>query len=193
MAAFCPPHLRLRLLPAQHMGAALGWLIVLHVLLAGWLMYAYGCHRGLAPRPALVAAAGYMFGGRWLMHLLGGGHYILVGLAWLPLVLIGWEKAIRRRGLLWGLLAGVAFALLTLSTQPQWTFYAGIFAALWSFGVVLEEREQRRAAFLRWAGYGALILVMTVGLAAIQLLPTLEAAGQSSRSGGVATAGIREG
>lgn len=193
VAMFYPPHLLLLLLPEEAVGPAVSWLVVLHVLLAGWLMYAYACHRGLSGLPAFVAAVGFMFGGRWLMHLLGGGHYILIGLAWLPLVLIGWEKAIQRRGPLWGLLAGVAFALLTLSTQPQWTFYAGIFAALWSFGAVLEEREQRRAAFLRWASYGSLIVVMTVGLAAIQLLPTLEAAGQSSRSGGVGTEGILDG
>src|SRR5260370_32781254 len=87
VAAFYPPHLPLYLLPEQHLGAALSWLIVLHVLLAGWLMYAYGCHRGLTPLPGVVAAAGYMFGGRWLMHLLGGGHYLLLRLASLALLL----------------------------------------------------------------------------------------------------------
>jgi len=192
VAMFYPPHLLLLLLPEEAVGPALSWLVVLHVLLAGWLMYAYAVHRGVTGAPAVVAAMGFMFGGRWLMHLLGGGHYILIGLAWLPLVLLGWEKAVQQRRLFWGLVAGIGFALMTLSTQPQWTFYSGIFAALWTFAVVLESPE-RRSTLLRWMGYGALIVAMTVGLTAIQLLPTMEAAGQSSRAGGVGFEGILEG
>ena len=192
VAVFYPLHLPLFLLPARHIGAALSWLIVLHVLIAGWSMMAYACHRGLTPLPAFVAAAGYMFGGRWLMHLLGGGHTILIGLAWLPLVLLCLENAIRCRGLLWGLGASVAYALVTLGTQPQWTFYAGLFAALWTLGVALEEAD-RRNALLRWLGFGAATVVLAASLAAVQLLPTLEAAGQSSRAAGVRGEGILEG
>jgi hypothetical protein len=185
VAMFYPPHLALLLLPEEAIGAALSWLVVLHVLLAGWLMYAYACHRGLPPVPAFIAGVGFMLGGRWLMHLLGGGHYILIGLAWLPLVLLAWEKAIAGKGWVWGVLAGVAYALLTLSTQPQWTFYSGLFGGVWTFGVVLDQAENRRRAVLRWLGFGVMLVAITVGLTAIQLLPTLEAAGQSSRSGGV--------
>src|SRR5579871_3393348 len=49
VAAFYPLHLPLYLLPEESIGAALSWLIVLHVLLAGWTMYAYCCHRGQPP------------------------------------------------------------------------------------------------------------------------------------------------
>jgi len=192
VAIFYPPHLLLLVLPEEAVGPALSWLVVLHVLLASWLMYAYAVHRGLSGATAIIAAMGFMFGGRWLMHMLGGGHYILIGLAWLPLVLLGWEKAVQQRRVFWGLVAGIAFALLTLSTQPQWTFYSGLFAALWTFAVVLESHE-RRSLLLRWIGCGVLIVVMTIGLTAIQLLPTLEAATQSSRAGGVGFEGILEG
>ncbi len=187
-ALFYPPHLALLLVPEEDVGTMLSWFVFLHVLLAGWLMYAYACHRGLHTLAALTAAVGFMFGGRWLMHLLDAGHYILIGLAWLPLVLLAWERVIEGKGWLWGLVAGSAYALLTLSTQPQWTFYSGIFAGLWTLGAAREHKQLGR-----WAGCGVLIVGMTVGLAAIQLLPTLEAAGQSSRASGVGAEGILAG
>ena len=40
----------------------------------------------LAPLPAWVVGAGYMLSGKALLHLLGGGQSILIGLAWLPLL-----------------------------------------------------------------------------------------------------------
>src|SRR5262249_57426023 len=85
---FYPPHLLLLLCPEEWVGPAVSWLVVLHVLLAGLLMFAYARHRGLSEPGALVAAVGFMFAGRGMMHLLGGGHYITIGLAWLPLVLL---------------------------------------------------------------------------------------------------------
>jgi hypothetical protein len=204
VALFYPPHLALLLLPESWVGPALSWLVVLHVLLAGLTMLAYARHRGLLPLPALVAAAGYMFAPKWLMHLLGGGHYITIGLAWLPLVLLCLERAIRRGSVSWGVGAGGAYALLILSTQPQWTFYAGLFVALWTLGTALEEagcfdvngaRDRRRmvVALGRWVGFGALTAVLAALLTAVQLLPTLEAAGQSSRAAGVASLGILDG
>src|SRR5215470_5323801 len=99
VAMFYPPHVALLLLPEEAVGAALSWLVVLHVLLAGWLMYAYARHRNLAPPAALVAAVGFMFAGKWMLHLLAAGHYITVGLAWLPLVLLCLENAARKGSL----------------------------------------------------------------------------------------------
>jgi hypothetical protein len=136
-----------------------------------------------------------MFAGKWLLHLLGGGHTIVIGLAWLPLVLLFLEGAVRRGSLLWSTGAGVVFALLILGTQPQWTFYSGIFLVLWTFGPVLEEAgwfdgsfswQRLRIPMLRWVLCGAWTAALAIALAAVQLLPTLEAAAQSSRAVGVA-------
>jgi hypothetical protein len=196
VAMFYPQHLVLLLLPEEWIGPAVSWLVVLHVLLAGLLMFAYARHRGLSPLGGIVAAAGFMFAGRWMMHLLGGGHYITIGLAWLPLVLLCLERAIQRGSAAWAVAAGMTFALLTLATQPQWTFYAGLFVAAWTFGTILENSDSQggmRRGLLRWAGCGALTVVLALALTAIQLLPTLEAAGQSSRASGVGTEAILDG
>jgi hypothetical protein len=197
---FYPPHLVFFVLPEAWVGVALSWLVVAHVLLAGLGMYAYARDQGLGTAGALVAACGFMFAGKWLLHLLGGGHYVTVGLAWLPLVLLFLERAVRRGGLGNATAAGVLFGLLALGTQPQWTFYAGILLALWTLGTALEcagvwgsalrpmdsvLSTIRSPSFLRWLGYGALTALLGAALAAVQFLPTLEAAGLSTRSAGV--------
>src|SRR5262249_27746109 len=111
-----------------------------------WWRYAYARTQNLGEVGALVAGFGYMFAGKWLLHLLAAGHYFLVPLAWLPLVLLGQEQAILRAGrgewpaaLLRAVWAGVAFGVFILGAHPQLTFYAGVFVALWTLGPALEQ------------------------------------------------------
>ncbi len=213
VAAFYPLHWPLYALPQEWVGPALSWLIVVHVIAAGWCMYAYARTQGLGCVGALVAGCGYMFAGKWMLHLLGAGHYITIGLAWLPLVLLWLEQAIRgptsdkpvERAWVYSLLratgAGIAYALLILGTHPQWTFYAGLFVGLWTLAPALERagyldgsgtRSRRRtlASLGRWLGWGAWTVVVALGSSAVQLLPTLEATAQSMRGAGVGSGSI---
>src|SRR5262249_56157957 len=125
--------------------------------------------------------------------VVGGGDCVGRGLGWVAVVVVCLEKAIRDASVVWATGAGAAYGLLALGTQPQWTFYAGLFLALWTLGTALKEagyldgvgpRSTKRTAFLllRWAGLGAWTAVLGAALAAVQFLPTLEAAGQSMRS-----------
>jgi hypothetical protein len=193
---FYPPHWPLLLLTEEQVGGALTWLVVLHVIVAGWGMFAYARFRGLGPLGSLVAAAGFMFAGKWLLHLLSGGHYFMAPLAWLPLILLGLEAAIVRRSLAWATFGGAMLALPLLGGHPQVTFYSGVFVALWTLGAAMESagilggpgpRSRRRMgiALARWAGYGAWAVAVAVALSAVQLLPALEATGEATRGGGV--------
>ncbi len=184
LAAFYPPHWLLYALAPEHLGAALSWLVAAHVLVAGLSAYAYARWRGLGRPAALVTAAGFMFAGRWMLHLLAAGHYVVVGLAWLPLVLLALERAVGQGSAAWAAAAGAAYSLVVLGTHPQYTFYAGLLVALWSLGAALGRNDRRRAVAV-WAGCGALAVSVAAGLAAVQLLPTAEAAQLSSRASGV--------
>jgi hypothetical protein len=192
VAMFYPPHWPLLLLPEKYAGVGLSWLIVLHVMVAGWGTYACARGQGLGVPASLVAACGFMFAGKWMLHLLAAGHYITVGLAWLPWVLLLLEGALRQRSFLRATAAGVVFGLLVLGTHPQWAFYAGLFLGLWTLGTALDQGS-RLASLARWAGYGAWAAALALALAGVQLVPTLEAASLSTRASGVASDEILEG
>jgi hypothetical protein len=203
VAAFYPPHALLYLLSEERVGAAMSWLVVAHVILAGWLMFGYARYRGLRPAGALVAGIGYMFAGKWLLHVLAGGHYIMIPLAWLPLVLLLLEQAVARRSLLRATWAGAVYALIVLGTHPQMTLYAGVFVALWTFGATLawseSQADEERGVpgrtgtwrpVLWWLGLGVWTVVVAAALSAVQLLPALEAAPEASRAVGVSARDI---
>ena len=187
LAAFYPLHAPLLWLPEESVGTAMSWLVLLHVLIAGFSAYAYGRHRGLGAVGSLTAAAGFMFAGKWLLHVLAGGHYIMIPLAWLPLVLLFFERSVSRRSFSEAVYAGALFALIVLGTHPQITLYAGLLAASWSFCVLRDTCPDVsiRTWIARWLLYGVLAAATAVILSAVQLLPSIEAAGESSRGIGV--------
>jgi hypothetical protein len=200
------------------MGPALSWLIVLHVIIAGWCTLTYARSQGMGEWGALVAAIGYMFAGKWLLHLLAFGHYNMVPLAWLPLVPLWLEKGLRawtdaqtedtgpsarKTGLATSLVyatwAGAAFALLILAAYPYMTLYAGLFVAAWTLGVTLEQVgylggpaprswQRTRSGLGRWAALGAWTVAVAAALGAVQFLPGLDMARGSSRAAGVFSA-----
>jgi hypothetical protein len=190
VGAFYPPYAVTYLVPESALGAALSWVTALHVLAAGVFTYLYARWRGLGELAALVAAVGFMLSAKWMTHLLLAGHTVTVGLAWLPLVLLALERAIRSGGV-WPVIgAGVGIALLVLGTHPQWAFYAAVFVALWTLGPALGRSDAGTARKLaRWAGLGLAAGAVAAALAAVQWLPTLEAAGQSSRTVGLEQTG----
>jgi hypothetical protein len=196
VGAFYPPHWLLVLVPYDALGAALSWGIVLHLLLAGWGTYACARDQGLDRWPALMSAFGFLFAGKWLLHLLAAGHYTTIGLAWLPWTLFCLQRGLRQRSPAWTTGAGVCFALVILGTQPQWAFYAGIFLPVWTVGAwrdcrlqIADCRLQSAESVSSWRllAVGAWAGLVAVALSAVQWMPTLEAAALSTRGAGVAS------
>lgn len=183
-----PPHWIFLGIDEANVGPALSWLIVAHVILAGWGMYVYARSTGLGPTAAIVSAVGFMFAGKWMLHLTLAGHYAFVGLAWLPWTLLGLDRANRTRSLLAATWSGVAFGLLALSAHPQLTLYSGMFIAIRTFPFAQDagRSPNSRSALARWVGFGLLTAVIGAAIAASQLLPSLESASLASRGiGGI--------
>jgi len=175
-ALFYPPTWLTLLLPTTR---ALGWLLVLHIWWAavgatGWLRAAGASWWGALGGAAVFAFSGYSFARFQAGHL-----GVIAAAAWLPWALWALLRLVspagRRRAVAVGALP-VAMALLAGHISSF--FYIALVLA--AYAVYL---AWGRGAGGRWLGLAALMGLLGVTLAAIQLLPTLELIQRSSRVG----------
>ncbi|MFO7539273.1 MAG: YfhO family protein [Chloroflexota bacterium] len=162
--------------------------IVLHLTIAAWGTYLaarrlFQLERG----GAFLAALLFALGG----YLTAQVEHVnqLQGLAWLPWFLValapglaGWQRTF---------LLALFFSLQLVAGHSQTSFISGVGVGVWLLGQGLYLRLGRvdRPALWSWLGlWGSLALGLLLALfmAAVQLLPTLELAGFSSREGGLA-------
>ena len=154
--------------------------IALHVFLAGFFMYLWARECSLKPLACTFAAVLFMFCGPHYPHIYAGHLPNLCAIAWGPLIFLAIDRWLGRRSVGAILLGGGAFAMQILAGHPQYVFYTGIAAGLYSAARLFSTKRPFRAA----AGL-ALIPVIAAALSAAQLLEGFHAAGQSLRSHGV--------
>lgn len=162
-------------------------LAVFHVFLAGALTYV--CIRGLDPQghrlAALAGAVAFMFSDLFVVHF--GNLNMIAVVAWTPLVFLLFVRALRASG--WGPLVRVAagaglvlgVAFLAGHIQPVLYVVVALVVALAILG--WPARGQR------WWGHwarGLLALgvtgVVALGIAAVQILPSVEMTGWTHRA-----------
>jgi hypothetical protein len=162
--------------------------ILLHLFIAGLGTYLAGRRAlGLSPLPALLSAVLFALGG----YLTAQVEHVnqLQGLAWLPWFFVALAgTSLTRR------IAGIAalFSLQLLAGHTQTTFITAFALLIWLTGHHLSPITHRPSRFTFHASRFTLHLLpillggfLALLIAAIQLLPTLELAGQSSRQGGL--------
>jgi len=157
---------------------------VVHFLLAGWFAYVLARVMGLRRDSAVLVGLCYMCTGPLVAH----AHHtnIVVGIAYLPLLLALVEMTFRR-GKSWPIiLFALATACLILGAQPQYVLYdalaCGLFL-LWRLSLspanATGRGVARRKLFTGAALAGATLIAL--GLAAVQMLPLMELVSHSSR------------
>jgi len=156
---------------------AFTWLLLGHYLLAGVCVILLQFERRITGLAAVFSAATFTFSGFLVTHLIHTS--IVCAAAWLPLIVYALLRWLKTRQLVYLLLAGSALAMQFLASHPQIaiiTAFAGV--ALLGFGKgdiasYPQLRKRVQAALL--------FLLVGYGLAAMQLLPTFEAALFSTR------------
>ena len=167
------------------------WSIILHVALAGIFAYLYARSSLRLSRWAALLAGVVFAGGGFLGAQVEHVNQLNAS-AWLPLLLLLYDRAVggERQGvnrpavLLGGVMVGVQF--LAGHTQSSYICLAGLGVyALVSLGT--EVRRSRRLALvlIRHLGVLLLMIVLGLGLAAVQLVPTWELSRLSVRAGGL--------
>jgi hypothetical protein len=155
--------------------------LILHYFLGGAFMY---------------LLAGYFLENRWarllsaMVYMLAGfmvGHFehvtIIEVLAWLPLIFLFLEKALRERKLAHGVFAGFFFGISLLAGHPQTSHGIGFILAVHTIyrTATLSVQERKKGFWFFSVSVLAICIITGILLAAVQILPTYELAKESSR------------
>ncbi|MCC7209677.1 MAG: YfhO family protein [Anaerolineae bacterium] len=175
-AVLYPPHLVLLLV--KNPAPLVGLLGVVHILWAGLGMELYTRRLGLPALGRGIAVLAFPLS-TTLIARLGTPPMIDVA-AWLPWLLLALDALIARPGVLRMLGAALVTAMLLLAGHAQWAAYGlGLGGAYAAWRVWAARWPVRRLAPVLVA------VALGVGLAGVQLAPTLELQRLSQRAGGV--------
>ncbi len=181
-AAFYPLNALHLLIPAE---VALSWTVVLHLALTGWGMYRWGRAAGLDRFPALIGALA-LEGSGFLVARVALFPSIAITFPWISIWLWRAEALVQRgnersesggaslQDVLW---LGLAIGLGLLAGHAQTACYGGLLVAAYSIFRARHPFRTSRPLLLS--------LILGLGLAAVQLLPTAELLVHSQRSTGV--------
>ena len=154
-------------------------LMVLHYTFAGVASYALARYLGIRKMSAIVAGIVYPLGGTFVGALFY--PHFTSSAAWLPVLLLVFEWALRRRQLRHGIVVGLIWAIQLLAGHVQVAAFSLVGVGLYAVGRVVEERETGRRLVYP-LGLVSVTAVVGAGLAAVQILPTLDIIGQSIRA-----------
>ncbi|MBI4301274.1 MAG: YfhO family protein [Chloroflexi bacterium] len=171
--------------------------VLVHIFLAGAFTYILTrVTLGLDRLSATMSAMVFMFSGHISAQV---GHINrLNSFVWMPLLFVAMDLAYRKRHPAWVLGGSLVMGLLLVG-HPQESFitllglglfalYLGLRGEASASAHVSQGVSQRPSILKRLIRAGAILLAMTIigaGIAALQLLPTMELSTQSIRSGGL--------
>jgi hypothetical protein len=176
---FYPPHWVYAVLPFY---AAFNLLVVFHFMLGGVFAFLLCRCLGMRPAAAYMGAAAWMFGGYFasLLNLVNA----LQGATWAPALVWAVVRMPNVRAPRGAVVLVAVATCAVLAGEPQ-SFLFAVVAAVVAGALVIARRPVERSELVRLAGQLAIAGAIVAGLAAIQLLPTLELLRESGRTGGL--------
>ena len=155
--------------------------VILHLLLAGLLMYRLAREWKLSTQASTYAGLVFMFSGFMSVRTIHPS--IIFPLAWFPLAMLLVVRAMNGRRFAPALAAGLVMGLAALVAHPQIIMHMGYALGLYVLvHVVRSWRTQGPGVLLRGAAVLGLVGLVGIGIAAAQYLPTLEFIRHSTRA-----------
>ncbi|OGS33835.1 MAG: hypothetical protein A2474_00630 [Elusimicrobia bacterium RIFOXYC2_FULL_34_12] len=142
---------------------AFNWSIILSFLIASVFTYLYARNIGLSAVASLVSSISFSFSSFFVGHI-RQIHIINIA-CWLPALILLVKLLIDTNKVIYCILIGIVFGIQILYGYPQIFYYSFIF----SLSYFLYKRGQRPLI-----GFLFLIIIVMVGLSAVQWLPTFE-------------------
>lgn len=158
-------------------------MIILHFVLAGVGMFYLAKSFQVTNMPALFAGAAYMLSGYMIVHAIHQQNVTLV--AWYPLVFLFLRKSLIEQRWLYVFVCGLVLGHSILAGYPQLSLFLYTFLGLYFLLELLttfKGRELLSRPALIMTAKAASIVLLSVALAMIQLLPTVELSELSQRA-----------
>ena len=155
--------------------------IILHYALAGVTMYFLAKEFGIEPLFAVFSGMAFMLSGFMIMHAI---HQVVIcQIAWFPLVVLLFHRALHRKSLLHMIAGGLVLGHSVLAGYPQVTLYIFFFLLLYflaelAFSVSSNGWKSSLPLVLIGGGF----ILFALGITGVQLLPTIELAPLSQRA-----------
>ncbi|HEV7377671.1 MAG TPA: YfhO family protein [Pyrinomonadaceae bacterium] len=150
--------------------------ILLAYLAASCFMYGYVYRLTESRLAGLISGIIFGLSGYMISHL---SHTVIIhAAAWIPLILWSFEELRRKWSAGWFLAGVVAVTCSFLGGHTQIFFYG----LLLSVGYAVIVGWSAPVGRWRYFSICSLIIILSIGLAAIQILPTAELVGQSVRT-----------
>lgn len=174
VATLYPPNLLFVLLPAA---LANNLLVVASFSVAALGAFLFARHLVGDLVGAIVAGLAFGLCGFFFGHV--GHQNMIASVAWLPWVLLAYERLRDRPTPLRLAVAGLALAASLLAGHPQMFFLVILILGVYAFVLATQQRGVR--CFVPLLAAFAVVVAGT-GLAAVQLLPTVEMANEAAHS-----------
>lgn len=144
--------------------------IVLHVLLAGIFTYIYAREIKLSKNASVISAVTFMFSASLITRTI---HMTFVNvIIWLPLILLFLHKALKEENFFFSVLGGVFMGLSMLAGCPQFSLHIFYFLIFYTLFFIIINRNKYSP--LKSLCFLSGILIISLGISAIQYLPAFE-------------------
>jgi hypothetical protein len=174
---FAPPFLALALVNGAPSLRAVDTTLLLMLFLSGAALILWFRDQGWHWAGGLLAALAFCHGAAMAWRIQHIGQ--VLSLAYLPLAVLTYDRALARCSLLWGIAAGIVTAAILLGRDHVALLTTYLLAALvvWRIAAAAEPRGAMRRALLPLSAAG----LVALALAAIPILLTALFAGDSNR------------